>query len=261
MKWPETLTVIRHGQSAYNAIKAAKADDPVYEEFMDAYKNRRKDPELAVALAKTIQARGDYVLGVGDHDTPLTDLGREQAITTGTRLKEKIEVPDIVLVSPYLRTKHTLQGLQEGWPELGEVKTVEEERIREQEHGLKLIYKDWRIFHVLNPEQESLYEREGRYWYRHPQGENVPDVRERTRSLLGTITRDYCKQNVLMVTHHLTKLSLRANLERLGAEEFQELDRTNPPINCGVTIYRGNPNAGSDGHLELDIYNQQLYES
>jgi hypothetical protein len=63
----------------------------------------------------------------------------------------------------------------------------------------------------------------------------------------------------MAVTHHLSILALRANLERFGAPEFQRLDNEEKPINCGVTIYRGNPNAGEDGHLELDRYNQKLY--
>jgi hypothetical protein len=63
----------------------------------------------------------------------------------------------------------------------------------------------------------------------------------------------------MMMTHHLNILSLRANLERLDAQQFAQLDEHETPVNCGVTIYRGNPNAGQDGHLELDIYNQKLY--
>lgn len=260
MKWPETVTVMRHGQSKYNALRAQKEADPDYVEFKKAYNRRAKDPARAQELARLILAKGTHTLGGGDHNTPVTDLGIKQSVATGKKLKEKIALPDVVLVSPYDRTWGTLGGLAIGWPELDTVKTVEEERIREQEHGLKLLYNDWRIFNVLHPEQEQLKEKEGPYWYRNPQGENVPDVRERNRSVLNTITRDFAGQNVLMVTHHLTILAMRANLERMGAAEFIDLDNTNKPVNCGVTIYRGDPNQGTDGKLILDIYNEQLYD-
>ncbi len=259
MKWPETVTVVRHGESEYNVLRALKDADPLYQEFKRAYNRRKRDPELAKELAGRLMEESSFVLGVGDHDTALTDEGRRQAEKTGAKLRERIKKPDVVFVSPYMRTHHTLGHMAVGWPGLSEVRTIEEERIREQEHGMTLLYNDWRIFQVMHPEQEQLRNLQGPYWYRYPQGENVPDVRERLRSFLNTITRDYREQNVLVVMHHLAILSLRANLERLDPEQFRHLNDHHRPINCGVTIYRGNPEAGRDGRLELDIYNEQLY--
>src|SRR5581483_10344401 len=112
---------------------------------------------------------------------------------------------------------------------------------------------------VMHPEQYELRKMQGAYWYRHPQGESVDDVRERNRSLISTLVREYSEQDVWLITHHLTKLSLRANLERFGEEEFLRLDSEEKPVNCGVTIYRGDPALGRDGKLVLDKYNQQLY--
>jgi broad specificity phosphatase PhoE len=259
MKWPNTLTVIRHGQSAYNELKGLKEGDPLYAEFKRAHNRRKKDPDTARRLAEQLIQDGTLILGCGDHDTRLTQIGEQQAETTGSRLSELIGLPDVIFVSPYLRTHQTLGKLAVGWPELSSVKTVEEERVREQEHGLTLLYNDWRIFNIMHPEQEALRNLQGPYWYRYPQGENVPDVRERHRSMLGALTRDYAGQNVMIVGHHLSILSLRANLERLDADGFRDLDANHKPVNCGVTVYRGNPDVGHDGHLELDIYNQQLY--
>lgn len=37
MKWPKRLTLIRHDESAYNALKKIKAEDPLYQEFKEAY--------------------------------------------------------------------------------------------------------------------------------------------------------------------------------------------------------------------------------
>ncbi|HVO86449.1 MAG TPA: histidine phosphatase family protein [Candidatus Binatia bacterium] len=263
MKWPNTLVAIRHGQSAYNVQKIKQEADPTYVEFMQAYDRFEEDPEKnrdeALAIAKLLHAEGNYRFSSGDHDTPITAEGERQAEVTGRELANILPLPDVIMVSPYLRTRQTLGHMAMGWPELSGVETIEEERLREQEHGLRAVYGDWRIFNVMFPDQFELRRMQGPYWYRHLQGENVPDVRERTRSLIGTVIREYSEQDVWWITHHLTKLSLRANFERFGAEEFLRLDEEEKPVNCGVTIYRGMPELGKDGKLELDAYNQQLY--
>lgn len=267
MKWPNTLVLIRHGESAYNIQKIAQEEDPEYQEFKKLYNRFERNPdkygEAAREMARLILKEGKYRLPKGDHETPLTDHGKWQAETTGRALAEMsrntMPLPDIIMVSPYKRTKQTLGHLAIGWPELADVRTIEESRLREQEHGQRALYGDWRVYNVLHPEQMELRQMQGAYWYRHLQGESVEDVRERTRSLIGTVIRDFHEQNVWWVTHHLTKLSLRANFERFGEEKFLQLDADEKPVNCGVTIYKGDPDKGTDGKLLLDQYNTQLY--
>jgi len=113
---------------------------------------------------------------------------------------------------------------------------------------------------LLVPGQEQLYEAQGKYWYRLPQGENVPDVRDRWRSVQNTLVREYAEQDVLIVTHHLSILALRANLEGFDDKEFIRLDDHEKPVNCGVTVFRGHPDQGSDGKLVMETYNEQLYQ-
>lgn len=256
MKWPNTLTLIRHDTSAYNVLRDLKKDNPTYARFLAEWEKDFCSP-ATVQLAQEVQAL--FSLNVGDSATPLADGGGEQARRTGARLRESHELPDIIFVSPYRRTLQTLAHLTEGWPELAQVRTVEEERLREQEHGLTLLYNDWRVFYTMHPEQKRLKEQEGGYWYRYPQGENVPDVRLRIRSWIDTIVRDFAEKNILAVTHHLNILAMRATLERLSAEEFLRLDREEKPLNCGVTLYRGHPELGKNGRLLLESYNQKLY--
>jgi broad specificity phosphatase PhoE len=258
MKWPKTLTLIRHDTSAYNILKAKKAEDSVYKQFKLAYS---KDPQSEETKKLAIGIQDKYALESGDHNTPLATDAGWQAEAVGKRLKDAITLPDVIFVSPYLRTHLTLENIIKGWPELKKVKIIEEERIREQDHGLAILYNDRRVFNVFHPEQESLRKIQTPYWYRFPQGENIPDVRERLRSWLGTLTRDYRDKNVLAITHHLSILGLRANLERLDSEEFIRLDHEEKPINCGVTIYRGSPEEGKNGKLVLEKYNLNLYDN
>ncbi len=264
MKWPNSLTFIRHGESAYNYLRILKRDNPDYEKFCDIFErdfSKAEDEnwpseELKV-LAKNIWRT--FKLGVSDYDTPLTEEGISQAKKTGLELKNKILLPDIVYISPYLRTRQTLGSLKEGWPELDNVKKVYEERIREQEHGIATIFNDWRIYYALNPLQGLLFKLEGEYEYRFLNGENKADVKDRVRSFLTTLIRENFQQNVLVISHHLTLLCLRANLERWDRERFISVDKEEKPINCGVTVYQGGSDQGKDGRLALDIYNRKFY--
>lgn len=200
-----------------------------------------------------------FSLKAGDHDTPLTKNGERQAKETGAKMKKFLELPDVIFVSPYQRTLNTLGNIIKGWPELDRVPTFEDDRIREQEHGIANLYNDWRVFHALCPDQKELFDRMGQYWYCYPQGESVPDVRERVRSMMSTLIREYSERRVLMITHHLTIISIRAQLERLDANDFIRIDKHDKPINCGVTIYKGDPRGGKNGRLKLSSYNKKIY--
>lgn len=255
MKWPESLTLVRHGESSYNALKAAKESNPLYQKFLRSYKanwRSARTRELAGLVTR------ELALDFGDHNTPLTEIGQRQSLETGKKLKELIPMPQVIFVSPYERTHHTLNWITKGWPELSEVKTYEEERIREMEHGLRLLYNDSKVFYALHPEQRLLQEQEGDYWYRHPQGENVPDIRERNRSWISTLIREFSGKHVLAVTHHITILATRSNLERLSAAQYLELDRSDRPYNCGVSHYQA-VEGGQDGKFNLSFYNARLY--
>jgi broad specificity phosphatase PhoE len=255
MKWPTYLALIRHDVSDYNARKASKHDDPRYQEFLAAFK---EDPygKRARTLARSLEKT--FTIGTGDHDTPLAVRESEAAYRTGAHLRETLKLPHVVFVSPYERTLGTLKAIARGWPELTDVDIVEERRIREQEHGLVLRYNDWRIFAALHPEQMDLRALEGNFWYRFPQGENVPDVEDRIRLWFDTIIREYAGKRVLVVTHHLTILSIRSLLERWTAHEFLSSDENDPPRNLSLTLYKGKANRGKDGRLVLKRYNESV---
>lgn len=257
MKWPMQIDLIRHDKSAYNALRVVKEENPDYQEFKELYDLHGPRHKRVKWLAEKVKDK--IRLDVGDWNTPLHESAGHDAKTVGARLRESQPLPDVIFVSPYLRTVDTLSWLKEGWPELKDVPTFEDDRIREQEHGLAILYNDWRIFHVFFPEQRDLFDLEGRYRYRYPQGENVPDVRERNHSFSGMLIREYAGKRVLVVTHHLNILAIRANWERWSEARFIHEDEHNKPINCGVTTYVGYPEMGRDGKLLLKSYNRKLY--
>lgn len=260
MKWPLSITCVRHAQSAFNRLRAQKDEDPEYQEFIRAYDEH---PYSRGTQRLALRMRDRFALGVSDYDTPLTDDGDQQAMETGDRLRAAWNgtVPHVVYVSPYLRTQQTLTRMEMKWPELRGVRHVVEDRIREQEHGLSLLYSDWRIFQTLHPEQRRLRELLGPYWYQYPQGESVSQVRDRIRSFVNPLVRKHASQHVLLITHHLTILSIRSILERLSSEEFIRLNEEERPKNCSVTAYEGDPSQGREGRLVLRSYNTCYWSS
>ncbi len=260
MKWPLSLMLIRHAESAYNILRKKKSENKIFKRFLMEYE-LNPCSDATVELAKLVREEfiEEPAMNVGDANTPLIHVECEKTRAVGAALRKEYPLPDVIFVSPYKRTWDTLKNLIVAWPELKKVKIVEEDLIREQEHGEVIMYPDWKVYLSLHPEQKKLYDREGQYYYRYPQGESVPDVRLRNRMFISTLTRDYAGKKVMVVTHHLTILAMRANLERLSAKQFLELDEKQKPINGGVTLYEGNPNQGSDGRLKLTFYNKKYY--
>ena len=101
--------------------------------------------------------------------------------------------------------------------------------------------------------------RSGIFFFRYPQGESVLDVRDRTRDMNSMLIRECSGLHVWLVTHHLTILSYRANMERLSPQEFIRLDEHEKPVNCGITRYVGKPTEGRNGKLILDCYSRKFY--
>jgi broad specificity phosphatase PhoE len=311
-KWPNTITLIRHGETEYNLHKTEKVEG--YEEFRELFEEEHGK------LTATSYARGEFpsaklkemAIGIldkytpdyGDYSTRLTDWGFEQARQTGEKLHTKVPLPKTIYVSPYVRTKQTLEGIQEGWPELKKVRVLEDDRIREREHGRAAIYGDWRIMDVFNPQQALLYKLSSQYEFRQEGGESLLDVRKRTRDFVGMVIREhgglvhtpkdvltnyvenYSKggvlskvlnkleikpdtvpEDILVVTHSLTILALKANFERWTKEKFLDEHKNKFPLNCGVTIYRGkksDPGRSRQARLgrlvlEPEEYNIQLW--
>ena len=260
MKWPSELTLIRHGQSAYNALRDEKEKDQDYLRFKnlygrDAANNFNFTPET-IALAAELHKR--YRPTIGDEKTPLTELGHKQSYKTGLALSATT-LPKVIFISPYLRAKQTLAGIIRGWPALTSVRVIEDERIREREVGIREIYGDWRFMNVSYPDQGRLHQLRDLFRYAPPQGESMYDVQLRNRSFFQTLTREFSGKKVFVVSHGHTILGIRSLQERWMAEKFIEMDRENAPQNCSITLYRCDQTRGANGKLVLIEYNKILY--
>jgi broad specificity phosphatase PhoE len=211
-KWPEELLLVRHGQSEANVRK-------------EAAKAHGLEPSWTGVLR--------------DQDSPLTALGRQQALAVGEELSRRyhrlIKPLDYIICSPYVRTKQTTGAIIEG---LGyKPNHVIEERVREIEFGI-MDGIDRKRFRELFPSEADRRERDGKYYYRPPGGENRPDVRLRVHSVLDTLNRDYVGSRVLIVCHSVVVLAFRSLLERWEEDAYLQVDKEDDVKNCGLTVYR-----------------------
>ncbi|RZS82771.1 phosphohistidine phosphatase [Motilibacter rhizosphaerae] len=78
-------------------------------------------------------AKADRPGGVDDLDRPLLRRGRADAQAAGEWVAGSTGAPGLVVTSPALRTRETVEGLQRGWG--AEVSVVVEERIYEASLG------------------------------------------------------------------------------------------------------------------------------
>ncbi len=189
---------------------------------------------------------------IRDADILLTDEGISQAQETGEYLS-KGEKFDICFSSPYMRTLQTAENITSKLPY--KVKIFKDNRLREKEFGRLHGYKTEEIKEKY-PEEFEDRERDGKYWYRLPRGENYPDVEARIHSFLDKLARDYGGSNVLVVTHQVCYKMFRALFEHLGEKEVLALEETS---NCGIQEYKIDTSKRKEGRLKLVSYNKVVY--
>lgn len=227
--WPDLLYIVRHGESAGNVARdaAMEAGEPVID------------------------------IDLRDVDVPLSALGQRQAEALGRwfgALPAR-ERPNIVLTSPYLRSRHTAglivktAGMSEDAYSL-----VVDERFREKEFG---ILDRLTVIGIKErfPDQAEFRRLLGKFYHRPPGGESWCDVILRLRSATEMISREYCGQRVLIVCHAVVVLCMRYLLEHMTEAELLAIDRREEIANCSVTLYRHDSRLGPRGNLRLKQFN------
>jgi broad specificity phosphatase PhoE len=228
-KWPQTLWLVRHGQSAGNVA--------------------RDEAELArVALID---------VAIRDVDVPLSKLGEEQARALGHwfgALPER-DQPTVVLTSPYVRAKDTAEIVLDtaGIPR-EDITVVADERLREKEFGILDRLTKWGISEKY-PELAEQRAHVGKFYFRPPGGESWCDVILRLRNTIDTITREHRGERLLVVSHQVVVNCFRYLLERLTEHDILEIDRLADVPNCSVTSYEFDPSRGRQGKLVPRLVN------
>lgn len=228
-KWPDKIWIVRHGQSAGNVAREAAeaAGHPLIE------------------------------IATRDADVPLSTLGEHQATALGRWFGKMTpeERPEVVLTSPYLRARRTAELiLDAAGMERDDVSFIVDERLREKEFGIldrmtKVGIKE------RYPEQSEFYRVLGKFYFRPPGGESWCDIILRLRSIIDTITRDYRRERVLIVSHQVVVNCFRYLIERMTEEQILAADRAEEIANCSVASYEFDPTLGRHGKLAPCLFN------
>ncbi|WP_426956655.1 histidine phosphatase family protein [Muricoccus radiodurans] len=228
-RWPDTLWIVRHGESAGNVARDAA--------------QRAKAARIA--------------LDGRDVDVPLSELGKEQSCALGRWFADMPaeDRPEVVLCSPYRRAQQTAHHIHEcgGLPVAPEDFIVDE-RLREKEFGIIDGLTTLGIREIM-PDQAEFRRILGKFYHRPPGGESWCDVILRLRSALDTISLHHGGRRVLIVGHQVVVLCLRYLLENLTEEKILAIDREGDVANCSVTEYRYDPGPSQTGALRLHRYN------
>lgn len=208
--WPETLWLVRHGESAGNVARdaAEAAGLPLID------------------------------IGVRDMDVPLSPLGERQARALGRWFRDhpEAERPTVVLTSPFVRAMQTTTRLVEALAPAKRPLHVVDERLREKEFGsLNRLTRAGIVARF--PEEAERRAQVGKFYYRPPGGESWCDVILRLRSVLDHIQLRYRGERVLLVAHQVVVLCFRYLLEELSEEQVLAIDREHDIANCSVTDY------------------------
>lgn len=228
-RWPRTLWLVRHGQSAGNVAR------------------------------ERAEASGWHDIGIAqrDMDVPLSAAGEEQARALGAWLGAQPPgaKPAHTVASPYVRAVATARlALEAAGCPADRTSITVDERLREREFGILDGLTKAGIAQ-RHPEQAAARALLGKFYHRPPGGESWADVALRLRSLLDTLGREFAGEQVLVVTHQVVILVFRYLLERLTEHEILAIDRQGDIANCSLTVYEWDPSLGPSGGLALRAYN------
>ncbi len=185
-----------------------------------------------------------------DADVPLTEQGRSQARAVGRWLAElpAEDRPDLVVVSPYLRTVDTARiALTTAFGE-GVVSPVFDERLRDRELGVLDLLTSHGVAERF-PEELARKKHLGRFYYRPPGGESWADVALRVRTLLSELRTEHAGQRVLFFAHEITVFLLRYLLEEIPEPELRAIALPNVVANGSITTWE--PTAGGGYRMVL----------
>ena len=215
---PESLTLVRHGESLGN--------------LADAEAQRQGVDRLD--------------LDVRDADVDLSDAGRRQAdaLQAWLRRAEEDERPTVVVSSPYRRAMDTAMRATDGL----DLEVVLDERLRERDLGVfdGLTGQGIRSQYADEAERRRKV---GKFYYQPPSGESWADVVLRVRSVLADLRHGFEGARVWLFSHQAVIMSYHYVLDGLTEEQLMEVDRSTRLGNVSMTSYRR-----THGELELTAF-------
>jgi len=225
-KWPESLVILRHAESIQNVALDLQEDG------------------LENLLEKLSKMNALQI--------PLSEEGFRQARETGDYFATQ-QPFDVCFTSPCLRAVQTAEAIVERLPY--DLAVENDSKLREKEFGRFQNFGAEDI-QTQYPEEWTDRERDGRYWYRFPRGENYPDVEARLNGFFDKLIRSWAGKNVLVVSHLVPYVSFRTAFEHLEEEQVMQHANARP---CGIQKYVLDCSKHKEGRMKLVEYDKVVY--
>lgn len=183
--WGTPLPVWEHADSGKHIVIGSIADLAKYQkksgnEYMVMRHGQAESNVLGVVSARKYDIH------------PLTEQGQNEAEAGAKKLEDK--APDLIVVSPLLRTRQTAEIVR-GHLGLSEDQVIVDDRLREQDPGI-FEGKQWRDYHDFLAGHE-------RNWFTTPvpEGESYAEIRTRVGDLLYELDAKHAGKRILFVAH------------------------------------------------------------
>jgi broad specificity phosphatase PhoE len=206
---------------------------------------RKGNPRLALALTQCLDAlrlkRSKYPLP--DSEVALAKASFNQAYITGKALPEHGIRPELLISSPFLRTRQTAGMIRKGYFEAtGRTLEIDYLDCLVERSAGDLFGYPFEYYRHLFPGPAEEYKRVSSLKYRPPNGESKLDVWHRINDNLAGILSTYWDRSVLIVAHECVNLCLHSIFT--GAS-FAEIEESNIKIpNLGIYGYERTETGG-----------------
>lgn len=155
----------------------------------------------------------------GRTDSPLTELGHQQAIETGRKILEDGIVADEILYSPLIRAKETALHIAE----MTGIPAREEPRLIEQCFG------KWEGTSPRNA--EAFVQAKTCFAISHEGGESMLRLAQRIYNLLDDIKKEADEKTYILVAHNGIARVVQSYFEDMSNEEYARFGVKNCSVN------------------------------
>jgi broad specificity phosphatase PhoE len=211
--FPETIVLLRHGESDENRIESEKIKSTSLIGIVKHYLNKTRTKHL-------------------DYDLLLSGEGEQQAQQAGQYIAHQFPNLKFGIVSPYLRAIQTAMCLN--LPIDWKINNLVFER-------------DWN-FRYLNDRTKKFKEEfnSNVYFSQNSNGEKLYSANLRALAFLDYLKRTESQQ-ILVVTHNEFMFVLKSVIEDVPVHQYLADYKTLKIPNCGILIYtRKNPESSTD---------------
>ncbi len=185
-------------------------------------------------------------------DGSLSEKGRAQALDTARRFPKGRGRPQVIIASPFQRTKETAEIIGK---ELG-MRVQYSDLLVERRNPSEIIGKngdDLEVRKIVDQIDKSFHEDNLRY----SDEENFVDLKKRAKKLLKFIRRRWQKR-IVVVTHGIFLKMVIAYMlegEKLTASEYNKLSYFNPVNNASMTIVSYTPHFFIKDEWKVIVWN------